>query len=187
MNRLFVPIIENTGRNRLLDATRMSIIIAWRLLIAAFALAIIVGMSAKPAHLAESSPMIASQPIRVVKNGNSYHIFTQLPTGKDSLEIELMDFFNNKQIHALYSNKGLLNSFTHVSDKFLVSYTTRPGGGEIVNIRTPVSLYSVELHSNGESKVNVTASTTSQLPLGEIRVSPEGKRLPDSKNIDSRR
>lgn len=168
-----------------LHAACTSLGIAWKLAVSAFALAIILGMVAEPAAHSGKPSSAESHPIRLERTGNLCRILTQLPAGKDSLEMELFDPRGKKSFYLLYGKDGIMNFYSSNCDRVFTGYTTRPGGGERVHIRTPATLYSVGLHSNGDSNVLVTTRGIERKPLGEIRVSPNGTRQPDREKPDA--
>lgn len=183
MNRSFVSEIEGAILNQVLSATRMTLGIVWKLMVSALALAILLGMVAGPGANSEKSSLTEEQPVKVQGEGNQYRVFTRIPSDKEVLQLELIDPVGKRHLHLTYHKIGLAYFSTSSGDPFQIGYVRRPGGDESANIRTPAAHYSVSLQTNGESGVAVTetgvvAATGPGYPLnlGEIWISPEGKR-----------
>jgi hypothetical protein len=177
MNRTFTSEIERASLDHVLSAARMTLGIAWKLAISALAVAIVLGMVAGRSARSEKPSLDDPAPVVVKGEGNHYRIFTQIPSDKELLHVELIDPVGKRHLNLTYHRKGLSHFFTSRAERFQLGYLARTGGEEIASVRTPLAHYSVDLLTGGESGV-VVNSPGYQQRLGEIWITPEGKRRP---------
>lgn len=177
--------IGNTKYDQLFYATRMSLGLAWKLTVLAFALAIVLGMMAGPAAQSERQALDQSYPVRVEKEENHYKVITQVPAGNETLHIEVIDPLGKKHLSLVYSKNGIAHSFTQDTKLIHVGFYNSNDGNESVSIRTPKTFYTLRAQASGSSNVTAEARSVTRRMLGEIWVSPEGERLPshDDTNV----
>lgn len=186
MDQLYAPEIEKARQDRILNVIRVSLGIAWKSIVTALALAIVLGMVAGPTAQSGRSTLEAAQPVRVEKDENCYRVVTQIPPGQDTLQIELIDPPGRKHLKLVYGKHGIVHFYTIQSDSIAaplpgslrIGYAVTPEGGEVVNTRTPGAYYSVGLHRSGHSYVLVESTAKERTRLGHIRISPEGEPQP---------
>ncbi|SIO01807.1 hypothetical protein SAMN05444166_2057 [Singulisphaera sp. GP187] len=171
--------------DQLFYATRMSLGLAWKLTVLAFALAIVLGMMAGPAAQSERQALEQSFPVRVEKEENHYKIMTQVPAGNDSLHLEVIDPLGKKHFSLVYDKNGIAHSFTQNTKLIHVGFYNTNDGNESVSIRTPKTFYAIRAQASGSSNVVAETRSAVRRTLGEIWVSPEGERLPsgDDANV----
>jgi hypothetical protein len=177
MNRSFASEIEGAILDQVLSAMRTALGIAWKLAVSALAVAVVLSMAAGPSARSEKLPLSEQPPVMVKGEGNQYRVFTQIPSDKELLHVDLVDPAGKQHLHLTYNSKGLFYFFTSRAERFQLGYLLRPGGEEVASVRTPTAQYAVDLQTSGESGV-VVNEPVYQHRLGEIWITPEGKLRP---------
>lgn len=154
--------------------TCKSLDLSWKLSVASIAVAICLRAPIPTELEAEWCASETVQPVTIESTAQNARISTQLPQGKDTLQIVICDPLGKEYLHLIYGPRGISNYYTMEPDYLHFGYHISSAYDESINIRTPGAFYRVVQEQCGNSSVTVESNTNPRRRISHLQITDSG-------------